>query len=205
MRLIPLLLPVLLLPGCIGEGDRKPSGNQAAGAPGYRRPWSDDDVELPAWRKDPSDKGHFIGAWGAATRLPGEGQAELRDRAALNARSELARMMKVRIQTVFKSYTSESSGGLTQLAEDVSRSVADESLEGTAVREDWSHPKTGEMFVWVVLEPRLAERMAEKVAEGARAKLAADNSPAAAHLRAKLAADQGFAELDRMLDAQLKK
>lgn len=176
--------------GCSGDGAREPQ----AGSP-YRRPWSDDDVAKPGWIADPTRGGSVIAAWGSTPADAVAGRGAMRDRALDSARRELARMVMVRVQAVLKDYVAASGAGVTSFAESVSRSVAVQSVRASYQRDEWVHPKTGELFIWAMADPSFGERLARTVGEAAAQDPALD-----AHARAKLAADQGFAELDRLLD-----
>lgn len=164
---------------------------------GYRKPWSDNNVVKPAWIADPTRGGTVIAAWGSAPQDTTAGYGAMRDRALDSARRELARMVMVRVQSVLKDYMAESasSGTFTTYTESVSRSIAVQSIRSSYQREEWSHPKTGELFIWAVADPAFATQLAKSVGETASGDPAAD-----AHARAKLGADKGFAELDKMLD-----
>lgn len=164
---------------------------------GYRKPWSDSDVVKPAWVADPTKGGTMIAAWGSTPQDTTAGYGAMRDRALDSARRELARMVMVRVQSVLKDYMAESasSGTFTTYAESVSRSIAVQSIRSSYQRDEWSHPKTGELFIWAVADPAFASQLAKTVGETAGSDPAAD-----AHARAKLGADKGFAELDKMLD-----
>ncbi|MBN8527080.1 MAG: hypothetical protein J0M02_17230 [Planctomycetes bacterium] len=169
------------------------AGRQAP-AP-HRRPWSDDDVQKPAWIADPTRDGTIIAAWGSTPSDAVAGRGAMRDRALDSARRELARMVMVKVEAVLKDYVAESGAGVTSFAESVSRTVAVQSVKASYQRDEWIHPKTGELFIWAVADPSFGERLARTVGETAARDPALD-----AHARAKLGADQGFAELDRLLD-----
>jgi hypothetical protein len=191
------LLACLLLLAACGEREAPKSATP------YRRPWSDDDIAKPAWISDPTAGGTRFASWGSVQPDPRASRSDLRDRAADSARRELARMVMVRIQAVMKDWLAETGSGVSTLTEQVSRSIAVQNLAGTAQRDEWIHPKTGEIFVLVVLDPAYQEAMAAEVAKAARSQAAAD--PAVdAHTKAKLASDDAFRELDRLLDQPRK-
>lgn len=167
-------------------------------APGYRRAWSDDDVVKPDWLANPTRDGTVIAAWGSTPHDPFGGRGIMRDKALDSARRELARMVMVKVQSVLKDYLGESGGSngtaVTTYTESVSRSIAVQSVRASYQRDEWIHPKTGELFIWAVADPAFAKQLAQAVGN------AANDSPAAdAHTRAKLGSDQGFAELDHLL------
>jgi hypothetical protein len=178
--------------------------NETATAPppadpnAWRRPWSDEDVKKPEWIADATRGGKVLGAYGTAQHDPYVSRATLRDRAMLSARSELASIVRSRVQTVFKAWLAEDQGASKTFAESTSRSIADQSIEGAAQRDEWVHPKTSELFIWVVVDPSYTRNLAKTMAEAASA-ASTGNPTLDAHLRAKAGSDAGFAELDRLL------
>lgn len=181
--------------GMGGREEQKPEQSR----PQHRRSWSDDDVQKPAWIKDPTQGGKFIAAWGSASHDPYVDTAELRDRAMNSARKELARMVAVKVQAVMQEYVGASSADTASFSQNIGRSIAIQSVRGSVQRDEWIHPKTREMFVWVVVDPKFTEQLAQHVNNAAQE--AASKDPAlAAHLRAKAESDKGFAELDSLLE-----
>lgn len=193
----------MALPGCGLFGGSREQPPQQPKQTSYRRPWSDDDVVKPDWIANPTRSGSVVAAWGSAPHDAQAGRGAMRDKALASARRELANMIKVRVQSVMKDYLAESGGtsgaAVTSYSESVGRTIADESLAASAQQDEWIHPKTGELFVWAVVDRRFAERMASEVAQSA-----ASDPAANAHVRAKLESDKGFAELDRLLDKSFK-
>lgn len=174
-----------------------PRPAQAGG--GYRRPWSDDDVAKPAWIANPTRDGTVIAAWGSTSPDPQATRSTLRDRALDAARRELARMVMVKVQAVLKDYVAVSDAGTVSFTQSVSQTIAMQSVRASYQRDEWTHPKTGELFIWAVADAAFAERLAQHVAGAARAE-ASDDPRLDAQLRAKTESDKGFAELDRLLD-----
>ncbi len=205
MKTSSLWTTAIVLLAAVGCGDRSQTETQPKQT--WHQPWSATTVDMPDWVRDPSRDGKFIATYGSALR--GElALSEQKAEAVANARKELARMMYVKIQSAFQSYVAESGVGsdatATRFVQDVSRQVSVVGIKNTVVREQWINPKTDELFVWVVVDPTLANRLAAEV--GTTAKQEAAKDPArAAHLNAKLASDNAFAELDRTLDQQFKK
>ncbi|MCX8012762.1 MAG: hypothetical protein N3A02_00540 [Rectinema sp.] len=185
--------------GCNWAGRESASAGAGATKPQHRRSWSDDDVEKPGWIKDPTQGGKFIAAWGSAAHDPYVDTAEIRDRAVNSARKELARMVAVKVQAVMQDYVGASQSDTVSFSQNIARAIAVQSVKGSYQRDEWVHPKTREMFVWVVVDPHFKEKLAQTI--GNAAQEAASKDPAlAAHLRAKAESDKGFAELDRLLD-----
>ena len=183
--------------GCGSDGGTRDGPAQPNS--GYRRSWSDDDVRKPAWIKDPTENGARIAAWGSTEHDPWSDSGILRDRAVASARRELARMVAVKVQAVMQDYVGDSGGDSTTFSQSVGRTIAVQSVRGSAQRDEWIHPKTRELFVLVVVDPAYAERLARNVVGAAREN-AAGNPETSAHLQAKEESDKGFAELDRLLE-----
>lgn len=181
-----------------GCGSDRPK-NEVSQNAGYRRAWSDDDVRKPAWITDPTNGGQRLAAWGSIAHDPWADAAQQRDRATDSARRELARMVAVKIQAVMQDYTGESGDSATTFSQSVGRSIAIQSIRGSAQRDAWVHPKTSELFVLVVVDPAFTEHMPQAVASVAR-QAAASDPTLDAHVRAKVESDKGFAELDRLLE-----
>ncbi len=169
----------------------------------YRRAWSDDDVTKPDWISNPTRSGTVIAAWGSAPHDPFVGRGELRNRALDQARHELGRMVMVRVQSALKEYIGESRDAdgvsVTAFSESISRTIAVQSIRSSYQQAEWIHPKTGELFVWAVIDSKFAHTLASGVAE-----TATQEGASSAPMQAKLAADAGFAELDRILAHSFK-
>lgn len=199
MTITAAIAAVMVFYGC-GDSAARPAPVVQTG---YHRPWSDDDVAKPDWIANPTRNGTVVAAWGSSPHDPLVGRAELRDRALNSARRELARMVMVRVQSVLKDYLAESGGGAVgetvSYTESVSKTIAIESVKSSYQQDEWVHPKTGELFIWAVVNPAYAGKLAQAVAQAASQDPEAD-----AHARAKLESDQGFAELDRLLKATAK-
>lgn len=190
----------LVLSGC---GERPVAAQPTPAADAYHLPWTDYDVAKPPWIADPTEGGRRLAAWGSAVRDPNASQSDLRDRAVATARHELARMVAVKIQAVIQDYVGASDAGTTTFTSDVGRTIAVQSVRGSAQRDSWVHPKTGELFVWVVVDPGYQRQLANAVAKAAEQATGGD--PALqAHLQAKTQADAGFAELDRLLGQEMR-
>jgi len=189
----------MVFAGCFGLGESRPAPVQQQQPTSYRRAWSDDDVVKPEWLRDASLGGKHVGAYGSTAHDPYVDTATLRDRAVDSARRELSRMVEVKVQSVLMDYVGESQGSVTTFTQSVGRSIASQSISGSVQRDEWRHPKTRELFVWVVVDPAYSAKLAQNVASTARE--AATKDPAlSAHLRAKAESDKGFAELDSLLD-----
>jgi hypothetical protein len=186
----------MVFAGCFGKGEQPRPATQPTA---YRRAWSDDDVVKPEWLKDATLGGRHVGAYGSTAHDPYVDTATMRDRAVDSARRELSRMVEVKVQSVLMDYVGESQGSVTTFTQSVGRSIASQSISGSVQRDEWRHPKTRELFVWVVVDPAYSAKLAQNVAGAAR-EAAAKDPALSAHLRAKAESDKGFAELDRLLD-----
>ncbi len=182
-----------------GCASSSPRSEPAQSGSSYRRSWSDDDVRKPDWVKDPTANGTRLAAWGSTEHDPWSDSAIMRDRAVASARRELARMVAVKVQAVMQEYVGDSGNDNTIFSQSVGRTIAVQSVRGSAQRDEWIHPKTRELFVLVVVDPAYAQRLARNIAGAARDNAAGDPATTA-YFQAKSESDQGFAELDRLLD-----
>jgi hypothetical protein len=155
---------------------------------------------MPSWIADPTEHGARLAAYGSAEYRSSESRSEQRDRAAAAARDELSRMLRLRIRNAVRDYLADSGAGVTSFSDSVSQQVTEGSVSGTYQRDEWQNEKTNELFVWVVIDPEMAAKLAKSVVQAAAA--AAPSNAVAAHLQAKAGSEQGFAELDRLLDQQ---
>jgi hypothetical protein len=202
VRGIPLAVAAVLALAGTACGRSAPAPAPSA----WNQPWSAAKAGHPDWVRDPTANGRYIATYGSALRGDSSLSAQ-RDEAVAAARRELARMVYVKVQSAFSSYVAESGVGdeaeARRLVQDVSRQISVVGVRSTVVREQWIDPRTDELFVWVAIEPGLAERFAAEV--GKTAKVQAARDPKLAHLDAKLAADRAFIDLDRTLDQHFKK
>jgi hypothetical protein len=176
------------------------AGSQDAPRPpthAWRQPWQSD-KPLPPWVADPTERGTRIAAYGTAEYRSSENRSQQRDRAMAAARDELARMLRLRIRNAVRDYLADSGVSMTSFSDSISQQVADGSISGTYQRDEWENEKTNELFVWVVVDSAVAARLATSVVQAATQAAAGDAT--AASLQAKAGSDQGFAELDRLLD-----
>jgi hypothetical protein len=109
------------------------------------------DVQLPAWYDDPSLPG-YIGVTSSAPPQSMGGLEGQRRAALLIARAEMARMKSVQVQSLSQSSTTTTSSGVTFSNEDFRRAGSTQLLQlnNVVVRDEWIHPQTGEMFLWLV-------------------------------------------------------
>jgi hypothetical protein len=134
----------------------------------------------PEWISDPSAQGQF-GAIGIAPHSIA-GQQQSLDQATATARSELARTLRVTVESAYKTaFTATSdwkksgnAGDSSQIAhelsENVTKQTANEVLAGSTRRAWWTDPATGETYAWVTVARGAA--LGEAVTGKAQAALA---------------------------------
>ncbi|MCS6970997.1 MAG: hypothetical protein RMM29_00510 [Planctomycetota bacterium] len=110
-------------------------------------------------------------------------------------------MLRVRIRTAVQDYLADSgnAGGVVKYSDAISRQLAAETIVGSYQRDEFVNEKTGELFVWAVIDRAVAEGLARQVAEAIRATPSGDHA-LDAHARAKVESDRAFEELDRLLE-----
>lgn len=192
---LAVALGVVALPGCSKREEPKPT------APGIAAPTND----VPDWVNDPTQGGKVMGAYGVSERMLA-GEKAMRDRAMLSARQELAAMINSKIQGVVKDWVRE--GGIitsqdnAQAAmtsfESAVRNVVNQELQGSMQKARYVDPQTGKLYVWVVIDQTVAQKIAEQAKAAAR-----ENKELRAHMAAKIEAEKAFAELDRLIDKEM--
>jgi hypothetical protein len=200
MRLFtPILLTAaaagaFFLAGC-GDEPRPPATNAPASATN----------EGPDWLNDPTMNGKYLyAAYGTAEKMIAGEQLQ-RQNAMTDARKQIAAIISVKIQSVFKNWTREGGEITTQdnrqmamtMVEDVSRAVTNQTLEGSVQRARWISP-TGKLYVWVYIDPAQIEAMKKATAAAAR-----EQMEKRAHFAAKIEADKAFADLDKLIDKEM--
>ena len=109
------------------------------------------DVELPAWYNDPSLPG-YIGVTASAPPQSMGGLEGQRRAALLIARAEMARMKSVQVQSLSQSSTTTTGSGVTYSNDDFRRAGSTQLLQlnNVVIKDEWIHPETGELFLWLV-------------------------------------------------------
>ncbi|TCK60884.1 LPP20 family lipoprotein [Seleniivibrio woodruffii] len=145
MKKLILLMSVLAF-ALVGCGD-KPQPPQKLADPCF--------VGAPSWVLMPNVEG-TIAAVGSAAKSAA-GMQFTRDSAMANARSELARMIDVKVNTMMKDFTQVTGVGDAQTVDkvtsSVSKQIASQSLQGSTQKDIWMSP-CGEMYVLVVLDAK---------------------------------------------------
>ena len=131
------LVAVLLFAGCAGTGQKSASEKFGEGA--------------PPWVMNPNKPG-FQSVVGSAPKQDWGGHAAQYRVAEMKARQELAQMLRVRVEST-NQYMTEDSGGKVSRSADVEtrlQSSVDLSLESARVIEEWTDPKNGDLYIWIV-------------------------------------------------------
>lgn len=143
MKKIVLLVAAmtLLLAGCIGgQPEKKLADPCFEGA--------------PQWVINPAVEG-AIAAAGSAKKSAG-GMQFTRDAAMASARSEISRVLEVKVKTMMKDFTQVTGVGDAQTVDkvtsSVSKQISSQVLQGTMQKDAWFSP-CGELYVLVVLDP----------------------------------------------------
>jgi hypothetical protein len=165
-----------------------------------------DTDKLPDWVQDPTMGGkHPLAAAGSSQNMKA-GFAFTRDKCLNNARTELGRVVSTKVQAVFKDWTREG-GEITSsddrtmamtMAENISRTVTNQEINGTPQRALFQDKASGTMFVWVYVDPEASKQIQAAVAAQAR-----DNMEKRAHFASKIEADKAFADLDKLIDKEM--
>jgi hypothetical protein len=131
------LIAALLLLGCAGAGPKAVSGQPVSGA--------------PAWVLNP-DKAGYVSVVGSAPKQDWGGHAAQYRVAEMKARQELAQMVRVRVESTNKFATEDRAGKVSRSADVETRmqSSVDLSLESARIIEEWTDPKSGELYIWLV-------------------------------------------------------
>lgn len=127
----------LLLIGCAGVGSKAASEKQVSG--------------LPSWVLNP-DKPGFQSVVGSAPKQDWGGHAAQYRVAEMKARQELAQMVRVRVESTNKYATEDRAGKVSRNAdvETKLQSSVELSLESAKVIEEWTDPKSGDLYIWLI-------------------------------------------------------
>jgi len=119
----------------------------------------------PSWVVNPQVEG-AIAAAGSAKKSAG-GMQFTRDAAMANARSEISRVIEVKVNTMMKDFTQVTGVGddetVDKVTSSVSKQVSSQVLQGTMQKDAWFSP-CSELYVLVVLDPaKVAELTKQQV------------------------------------------
>jgi len=146
----------------------------------------------PAWVQMPQVKGK-IAEMGSAPKNAMNDFGFQRELAMANARTNLAKRLNVKVKSMFKTYTSQTSangGTFDTTAESVSKQITKQSLKGTSQAAAWTS-KSGTLYVLMTIDPKSVSDLMEKNAKTAY------GSDVAAYQKFEAAKAQG--ELDKAL------
>lgn len=189
MKKVILLLSILalVLTGCM---DKKGEAPKQVADPCF--------VGAPSWVLNPQIEGG-LAATGSAKKSAA-GMQFTRDAAMANARSEISRMIEVKVNTMMKDFTQVTGVGdaetVDKVTSSVSKQISSQSLQGSQQKDIWMSP-CGELYVFVVLNPaKVAELTKQQVASSFK-----NDAALWQQFQAKKAQD----ELDAAIDKEFKK
>jgi ribosomal protein S20 len=158
-----------------------------------------DGANAPAWICNPYMEGGLT-AIGSAERSP-LGEGHQRVEAESQARDSLARQLNTRVKNMFKNFSQQTGVGDNQSIEkvttNVSKQVAKIDLSGAIPRDSWQNPKTGALYVRLVLNPAATKKVAEQVKETVKSSLRSQE-----HLYQQFVAKKAHEELDAQIDKE---
>ncbi len=152
----------------------------------------------PAWVLNPQVEGAQIAAVGSA-RVGKAGLQFARTEALANARSELARMMEVRVKDMVKNFMQVTGIGdaetVDRVSVQVSKQVAYQTINGSKQVSIWMSP-CRELFVLVGVDPEMVKNFIKTQVETSLKKEQA--------LWQLYQAKKAFRELDKELEKEFK-
>ncbi|MBC8211221.1 MAG: hypothetical protein H8E21_09130 [Gammaproteobacteria bacterium] len=134
MRIFPYLLLAIFVTGCS-------TVNQP----------TETTIALPTWVDNPEYPGH-IGITASALPQQKGGIEAQRRVAKILARAEMSRFKSASVESQSRiATTSSTSGGVKISADDFKRvsTVGALQLNDVKVIQEWTHPETGELFMWL--------------------------------------------------------
>ena len=146
----------------------------------------------PDWVQLPYVKGK-IAEMGSAPANKMNDFGFQRELALANARNNLAKRLNVKVKSMFKTYSSQTSandGTFDMTAESVSKQITKQSLSGTSQHSSWMS-KSGTLYVLVTIDPKSVSDLMEQNAKSSY------GNDTAAYQRFLAAKAQG--ELDKEL------
>lgn len=154
-------------------------------------------VGAPSWVLNPQVEG-ALAAVGSAQKSKA-GMQFTRDAAMANARSEITRMIEVKVNTMMKDFTQTTGVGdaetVDKVTSSVSKQIASQTLQGTQQKDIWMSP-CSELYVLVVLNPtKVAELTKQQVSTSLK-----NDQALWQQFQAKKAQD----ELDAAIDKEFK-
>jgi hypothetical protein len=166
-------------------------------------------IELPEWFMEPGMGGN-IGATGIAEKSL-MGIREQTNAAMQDASNNLARTISTRVQAAYTRFFSEggekswaADGSIDkatlaqELTENVSRQLTNQVIQGAERKAVWEHPTSGDLYVWVIINPERRDQVLNQVKSQARKQLASRKKVAA-----ELKTEDALKKLDAAIDAQM--
>ncbi len=117
----------------------------------------------PAWVQMPKVEGK-IAEMGSAPKNAMGNFGFQRELAMANARTNLAKRLNVKVKSMFKTYSSQTSannGTFDMTAESVTKQITKQSLQGTTQEDAWTSPK-GTFYVLMTIDPKSVASLMEK-------------------------------------------
>lgn len=133
MRIPLLILTIILISGC--NSATVPNQSQVA---------------LPKWIDNPEYPG-YVGITASAQPQRMGGIEAQRRVAHMLARAEMARVRSTSVQSKSRIETTVSNTGVKISSDDFRRASTAQALQLNDVKviEEWTHPETGELFLWL--------------------------------------------------------
>ena len=150
-------------------------------------------VGAPAWVQMPKVDGK-IAEMGSAPKNAMNNFGFQRELAMANARTNLAKRLNVKVKSMFKTYssqTSANSGTFDMTAESVSKQITKQSLNGTTQEDAWTSKK-GTFYVLMTIDTQSVAKLMEQNAATAY------KNDQAAYMKFQAAKAQG--ELEKALE-----
>jgi hypothetical protein len=117
----------------------------------------------PKWVLMPQVKG-YVAEMGSAPANMGNDISFQREEAMADARSNIARQIETKVNTMFKSYKGVTGGGkdatFDKSSESVSKQLASQTLEGTVVKDTWIS-KSNTLYILMIVDTKEVISMME--------------------------------------------
>jgi hypothetical protein len=161
--------------------------------------------ELPEWANNPTMGGEYPLAASASSEPSMAGAHMTRDRALARARTELARTVQVKIQSMFRDWTREggeiTSNSDTQMAmamsENASQVITNQVIQVCQLRRAVVD-RYGREWVWVYIDKEEVKQLQSIILQTARVE-----SEKRSHFASKIEADKAYAQLQALIDKEM--
>jgi hypothetical protein len=206
MRTTLLLVPAtcLALAALTGCGDDR-TPPPAAPDQGIKQPTNAAFKDAPSWVRNPTDDGKYKLASSGSARQSMGGESKQRTFAMNEARQEIARSISTEVKSMIETYFTQggdpgAAEAAQQVQTEVSRNLTQALVNGSQKRAEWINDQTGDLYVWVVVDPDLAAQVAQQTAKATRA--AAEKAQVKAELKAQDALDRLEKAVQEKLESQ---